>query len=144
MLRGETTTTSSGGAGRGWGRYSQADPIGIRGGYNLFQYAASDSINYSDRLGLEIERCFRPFSNPKTQFVAGVVTLQPAGMRSRPPVPGVSKCLMHEYLFDTDAQTSMSFDPNEIIKETGKDICYTIPEPIGSCVWNNFLQTAVP
>jgi hypothetical protein len=38
----------------------------------------------------------------------------------------------------------MGFDPKEMAQETGKDLCYTIPEPIGSCVWKNFLSTAGP
>jgi RHS repeat-associated protein len=36
----------------GWGRYTQADPIGLRGGSSLYRYAADNPIKYLDRLGL--------------------------------------------------------------------------------------------
>jgi RHS repeat-associated protein len=36
----------------GWGRYTQTDPIGLSGGLNLFQYAASAPFTYSDHNGL--------------------------------------------------------------------------------------------
>jgi YD repeat-containing protein len=38
-----------------WGRYSQADPIGLRGGMNLFSYVGSNPLRYRDPLGLR--RC---------------------------------------------------------------------------------------
>jgi len=129
----------------GWGRYTQADPIGIRGGYNLFQYGASDPIDAMDPLGLEIRRCFRPFSNPRTRLIATVVGIATGWSAIQPPVPGVRACLGHEYLYNTARADSMGFDPNEhSVHETGRDICYTIPEPIGSCVWRLFRETAGP
>ncbi|MGH7928469.1 MAG: RHS repeat domain-containing protein, partial [Candidatus Binatia bacterium] len=36
----------------GWGRYSQADPIGIAASLNLFGYAARNPVKVSDPLGL--------------------------------------------------------------------------------------------
>jgi RHS repeat-associated protein len=36
----------------GWGRYTQADPIGLRGGSNLYSYATGTPTKFSDRLGL--------------------------------------------------------------------------------------------
>jgi RHS repeat-associated protein len=41
----------------GWGRYTQADPIGLDGGVNLFAYAAANPQRYSDRLGLDTAGC---------------------------------------------------------------------------------------
>src|SRR5690606_10853232 len=34
------------------GNFTQADPIGIAGGLNIFAYASADPVNYSDPLGL--------------------------------------------------------------------------------------------
>jgi RHS repeat-associated protein len=36
----------------GWGRYTQADPISLAGGMNLYRYAGDDPIGYADPLGL--------------------------------------------------------------------------------------------
>lgn len=35
-----------------WGRYTQADRLGLRGGLNLFSYARSNALTRTDRLGL--------------------------------------------------------------------------------------------
>ncbi len=35
-----------------WGRYGQADPVGVDGGTNLFAYVLSSPIGYADSLGL--------------------------------------------------------------------------------------------
>jgi len=37
----------------GWGRYGQADPIGLRGGVNLFGYGGQNPFSYIDPLGLK-------------------------------------------------------------------------------------------
>ncbi|HEY2090315.1 MAG TPA: RHS repeat-associated core domain-containing protein, partial [Thermoanaerobaculia bacterium] len=45
--------------GAGWGRYTQSDPIGIQRNRfsNLFLYADSDPIRYTDDLGLTVWDC---------------------------------------------------------------------------------------
>ncbi len=43
-----------------WGRYTQADPIGLDGGVSLFDYSSSNPVNLSDPTGLFTNtlRCF--------------------------------------------------------------------------------------
>ncbi|MGK2860260.1 MAG: RHS repeat-associated core domain-containing protein, partial [Thermoanaerobaculia bacterium] len=41
----------------GWGRYTQSDPIGLKGGIDLFQYAESAPTRLGDRLGLVAWDC---------------------------------------------------------------------------------------
>lgn len=48
-----------------WGRYTQADPIGVTGtDINLFRYAMSNPIKFADRLGLDVRICCRPVDIP--------------------------------------------------------------------------------
>jgi RHS repeat-associated protein len=37
----------------GWGRYTQADPIGLEGGLHFYTYAGDDPINFVDPAGLK-------------------------------------------------------------------------------------------
>lgn len=39
------------------GRWINQDPIGIRGGINLFQYVLGNPVAYTDPLGWEVQRC---------------------------------------------------------------------------------------
>jgi RHS repeat-associated protein len=48
----------------GWGRYSQADPIGLEGGWNLYRYAAANPLFYFDPDGLKVCSCKRRLANP--------------------------------------------------------------------------------
>src|SRR4051794_22645511 len=43
----------------GWGRYTQADPIGLKGGMHSFAYAEPSPLAYADALGL---KCCKPKS----------------------------------------------------------------------------------
>jgi RHS repeat-associated protein len=50
------------------GRYTQSDPIGFRGGLNLFAYADGNPVRWSDRLGLKVYKCCAP-----AQIAAGLI-----------------------------------------------------------------------
>jgi RHS repeat-associated protein len=43
----------------GWGQYTQPDPIGLKGGTNLFAYVEDDPLDGFDYLGLKVCRCDR-------------------------------------------------------------------------------------
>jgi RHS repeat-associated protein len=42
------------------GRFLTEDPIGIKGGINVYQYALNDPVNLFDSLGLDVTICFYP------------------------------------------------------------------------------------
>jgi RHS repeat-associated protein len=43
----------------GWGRYTQADPMGVNGGLNLYIYCSNDPLNASDSWGLQMDSVSR-------------------------------------------------------------------------------------
>jgi len=53
--RGANRTGALGTTTRSSGRYTQIDPIGMRGGLNLYGYANSDPVNFKDPSGLSPE-----------------------------------------------------------------------------------------
>jgi RHS repeat-associated protein len=45
------------------GRYLEKDPIGMKGGINLYVYAENNSVRFSDNEGLKVQICVRPLKN---------------------------------------------------------------------------------
>ncbi len=128
------------------GRWTSKDPILFWGlDPNVYAYVGNDPVNSEDPDGLAIKRCYRQFASTKLRlFTAGAYTFVPIWAVVSPPVPGVRSFLGHEYLYNTDLRESQGFDPRDDREETGRDICYEIPEPFGLCVWNNFEGTSGP
>ncbi len=50
------------------GRYTQPDPMGLRGGTNLFQYVLGRPTILTDRLGLRVQVCCRRLVSPFSGF----------------------------------------------------------------------------
>jgi len=48
-----------------WGRYTQADPIGLRGGMNLFGYAKGNPLRFVDPLGMTPKPTPTPIPRPQ-------------------------------------------------------------------------------
>jgi RHS repeat-associated protein len=54
----------------GWGRYSQADPKGLRGSWNLYAYVADSPVNTLDPLGLQLYKPRYPPNQPPANCTA--------------------------------------------------------------------------
>ena len=58
-------------------RFISADPLGLRGGVNLFQYARNNPLNSIDPTGLKVQVCCRPTEiGPVIDFAFKILGLQ--------------------------------------------------------------------
>jgi RHS repeat-associated protein len=86
----------------GWGRYTQGDPVGLKGGSNLYRYTLNNPVRWFDPLGLT------PAPFPSTPTV-------PPFPRTPPNASCCNKGAMQKSLDSTNLQIKrlMSGDPLE-------------------------------
>lgn len=70
------------------GRWLSRDPIGYRGGINLYAYVRSDPLNFLDPLGLDSSRCWRGALGG-IAFVGGLL-LVGAALAATSPLWGIA------------------------------------------------------
>jgi uncharacterized protein RhaS with RHS repeats len=88
----ETATGSHGGDyenASGLRYWPNRDPLGERGGLNLYGFVLNDSINWIDLLGLSIPSYDSLSSNPELAHDAEILGEAPLVAKPKPPVPFV-------------------------------------------------------
>jgi len=116
------------------GRFLSEDEPDHQSGPNSYTYVTNSPAIYRDPTGLVIEQCFRPLKFP----IKSILLMLPFV----PPVPGQTLCPMHEYLYNTATGEARAFDPIEDGPETGKGICWELPEPLGTCAFDKIRRLA--
>ncbi len=89
-------------------RYNEADPVGLRGGINLYLYAGANSIRFTDPRGLLLGGSGATIGNPPGTAIGpqppapGTCTsgCHP-GMPSPSPIPQCKKCTLNTGEFNT-------------------------------------------
>ena len=130
------------------GRFLSEDPLRLVGDSHFFRYSLNDPFSHIDPLGLRVLRCWRlldlgtPRGTTRGRVLGGLVLayasalFPPAGM----PFPGNNLCAMHEFLYDTDDNSSIGSGPEG--PERGESLdgayCTEVPTPQGKCAMRNF------
>jgi RHS repeat-associated protein len=130
------------------GRFVSEDPAGVREDTNFFRYTLNQPTYLKDPSGLTVYQCFRPLGG-KGRALTLLYGMSVVGVLAQPPVPGVSLCGLHSYVYNTDAPAghrSWGYDPHNVRPESGPgtDTCWAIPEPMGSCLWQMAPQLSDP
>jgi len=83
------------------GRYLEKDPIGLRGGINVFAYVQNNPAKLSDPFGLTTYMCTKPLH-----------ALGGSGDRSGPDVPG--NLLYHQFFCVFDSNGKLTYDGQDL------------------------------
>lgn len=89
----------------GWGRYTQADPIGLESSLNLYGYVDDDPIGTIDPTGLDLLVCTRKLYITSTKKI-GKYTIGPVKVGS----PG--GFVSHVFYYSTKNKTGCGLGPN--------------------------------
>jgi RHS repeat-associated protein len=132
----------------GWGRYTQADPLGLDGDENLYRYAMNNPIVAFDPLGLKVELlCRRVYANNLPAWQRTVVNLyKPQHCRLRITCPGqFDKTVGYENINQTLQFTIDDYSPANYgspwSNYPAKEPCPSNDCQAEKCILKNFAAT---